>query len=55
MQEFGHVLACDNVIALSHFLRNTGPRGDRVFCLIGWSPWSAGVILLRELATPTYP
>jgi 3-oxoacyl-[acyl-carrier-protein] synthase III len=55
MQEFGHVLACDNLIALSHFLRNTGPRRDRVFCLIGWSPWSAGVILLRELATPTYP
>jgi 3-oxoacyl-[acyl-carrier-protein] synthase III len=55
MQEFGHVLACDNLIALSHFLRNTGPRRDRVFCLIGWSPWSAGVILLRELATPTHP
>lgn len=55
MQEFGHVLSCDNLIALSHFLRNTGPRPDRVFCLIGWSPWSAGVILLRELATPTSP
>jgi 3-oxoacyl-[acyl-carrier-protein] synthase III len=55
MQEFGHVLACDNLIALSHFLRNSGARRDRVFCLIGWSPWSAGVILLRELATPTYP
>ncbi len=55
MQEFGHVLACDNLIALSHFLRNTEPRPGRVFCLIGWSPWSAGVILLRELPTPTYP
>ena len=55
MQEFGHVLACDNLIALSHFLSNTGPLPDRVFCLIGWSPWSAGVILLREVATPTYP
>ena len=55
MQEFGHVLACDNLIALSHFLRNTGSGRDRVFCLIGWSPWSAGVILLRELATPTSP
>ena len=55
MQEFGHVLACDNLIALSHFLRNTGSGRDRFFCLIGWSPWSAGVILLRELATPTSP
>jgi 3-oxoacyl-[acyl-carrier-protein] synthase III len=55
MQEFGHVLSCDNLIALSHFLRYTKPGPDRVFCLIGWSPWSAGVILLGELNTPTYP
>jgi 3-oxoacyl-[acyl-carrier-protein] synthase III len=55
MQEFGHVLACDNLIALSHFLRYTKPGQNRVFGLIGWSPWSAGVILLRELNRPTYP
>jgi 3-oxoacyl-[acyl-carrier-protein] synthase III len=49
MQEFGHVSACDNIIALAHFLRNTGSRRDRLFCLIGWSPLCAGVVLLREL------
>jgi len=50
MQEFGHVFACDNLIALAHFLEHRGAGSGRVFCLIGWSPRAAGVVLLEELA-----
>jgi 3-oxoacyl-[acyl-carrier-protein] synthase III len=50
MQEFGHVFACDNLIALAHFLTHRGRAGGRVFCLIGWSPRAAGVVLLEEVA-----
>jgi 3-oxoacyl-[acyl-carrier-protein] synthase III len=50
MQEFGHVFACDNLIALAHFLACGGPAGGRVFCLLGWSPRAAGVVLLEEVA-----
>jgi 3-oxoacyl-[acyl-carrier-protein] synthase III len=50
MQEFGHVFSCDNLIALSHFLRRHGAQRGRVFCLVGWSPLAAGVVLLEELA-----
>ena len=50
MQEFGHVFACDNLIALAHFLARGEPPGGRVFCLLGWSPRAAGVVLLEEVA-----
>jgi 3-oxoacyl-[acyl-carrier-protein] synthase III len=50
MQEFGHVFACDNLIAVAHFLARGGPPGGRVFCLIGWSQRAAGVVLLEEVA-----
>ena len=50
MQEFGHVFACDNLIALAHFLAHRGHASGRVFCLIGWSPRAAGVVLLEEVA-----
>ena len=50
MQEFGHVFSCDNLIALGHFLRRHGAQRGRVFCLVGWSPLAAGVVLLEELA-----
>jgi 3-oxoacyl-[acyl-carrier-protein] synthase III len=50
MQEFGHVFACDNLISLGHFLRQHGSQRGRVFCLVGWSPLAAGVVLLEELA-----
>lgn len=50
MQEFGHVFSCDNLIALGHFLRRHGSQRGRVFCLVGWSPLAAGVVLLEELA-----
>ena len=49
MEEFGHVLACDNLVALAHSLQHPSPQRNRVFCLIGWSPASAGVVLLKEL------
>jgi 3-oxoacyl-[acyl-carrier-protein] synthase III len=51
MQEFGHVFACDNLIALAHYLETRRSVGrERVFCLVGWSPRAAGVVLLAELA-----
>jgi 3-oxoacyl-[acyl-carrier-protein] synthase III len=51
MQEFGHVFACDNLIALAHYLETHRSVGrERVFCLVGWSPRAAGVVLLAELA-----
>jgi 3-oxoacyl-[acyl-carrier-protein] synthase III len=50
MQEFGHVFACDNLIALAHFRAHRGPARGRVFCLVGWSPRAAGVVLLEEVA-----
>jgi len=50
MQEFGHVFACDNLIALAHFLAHRGHAAGRIFCLVGWSPRAAGVVLLEEVA-----
>jgi 3-oxoacyl-[acyl-carrier-protein] synthase III len=51
MQEFGHVFACDNLIALAHLREHRSAVGrDRVFCLVGWSARAAGVVLLAELA-----
>jgi 3-oxoacyl-[acyl-carrier-protein] synthase III len=50
MQEFGHVFACDNLIALAHFVARGGPAGRRFFGLLGWSPRAAGVVLLEEVA-----
>jgi 3-oxoacyl-[acyl-carrier-protein] synthase III len=50
MQEFGHVFACDNLIALAHFLAHRGRAAGRFFCLVGWSPRAAGVVLLEEVA-----
>jgi hypothetical protein len=50
LQEFGHVFSCDNLIALAHFLAHRGRAGGRVFCLVGWSPHAAGVVLLEEVA-----
>jgi hypothetical protein len=50
MQEFGHVFACDNLIALAHFLAHRGHVAGRIFCLVGWSPRAAGVVLLEEVA-----
>jgi 3-oxoacyl-[acyl-carrier-protein] synthase III len=54
MQEFGHVFACDNLIALAHYLeKHPGSERERIFCLVGWSPRAAGVVLLAELAYAT--
>jgi 3-Oxoacyl-[acyl-carrier-protein (ACP)] synthase III len=50
MHEFGHVFACDNLIALAHFLARRGTGRSRVFCLVGWSPHAAGVVLLEEVS-----
>jgi 3-oxoacyl-[acyl-carrier-protein] synthase III len=50
MHEFGHVFACDNLIALAHFLARRGAGPSRVFCLVGWSPRAAGVVLLEEVS-----
>jgi len=50
MQEFGHVFACDNLIALAHFRAGWGAGVGRAFCLVGWSPHAAGVVVLEEVA-----
>jgi 3-oxoacyl-[acyl-carrier-protein] synthase III len=49
MQGYGHIYSCDNIIALADFLNHHGPCDDRVFCLIGWGPRGAGVVILREV------
>jgi 3-oxoacyl-[acyl-carrier-protein] synthase III len=47
MRQYGHVFACDNLIALTHFLRDPQFPLTGVLCLVGWSPRAAGVVLLK--------
>jgi 3-oxoacyl-[acyl-carrier-protein] synthase III len=45
--EYGHVLSCDNVIAMASYIDGRPPSGGKYVLALGWSPHIVGATLLQ--------